>query len=63
MNPNVSLKTLLAASGEMPAPQLVLFALLSLGIIESLANGLLSATNALRIFFHTENCGAHPLVL
>jgi hypothetical protein len=56
MNSNVSLKTLLAASGEMPAPQLVLFALLSLGIIESLANGLLSATNALRIFFHTENC-------
>ena len=56
MNSNVSLKTLLAASDEMPAPQLVLFALLSLGIIESLANGLLSATNALRIFSHTENC-------
>jgi hypothetical protein len=31
MNPNVSLKTLLAASGEMPAPQLVLFALLKPG--------------------------------
>ena len=24
--------------------------------IESLANGSLSATNALRVFFHTENC-------
>jgi hypothetical protein len=56
MNPNVSLETLLAASGGTPAQQLVLFALLNLGIIESLANGLLSATNALRVFFHAENC-------
>jgi hypothetical protein len=52
----MSLKTLLAASGGTPAQQLVLFALLNLGIIESLANGLLSATNALQVFFHTENC-------
>lgn len=56
MNNSMSLKTLLAASGGTPAQQLVLFALLNLGIIESLANGLLSATNALRVFFHTENC-------
>jgi hypothetical protein len=56
MNPNVSLQTLLAASGGTPAQQLVVFAWLNLGIIESLANGLLSATNALRVFFHTENC-------
>ena len=56
MNPNVSLKMLLAASGGTPVQQLALFALLTLGIIEPLANGLLSATNALRVFFHTENC-------
>jgi hypothetical protein len=49
MNPNVSLKTLLAASGGTPAQQLALFALLNLGIIESLANGLLSATNAVQV--------------
>ena len=56
MNNSMSLKTLLAASGGTPAQQLALFVLLNLGIIESLANGLLSASNALRVFFHTENC-------
>jgi hypothetical protein len=35
---------------------MVLFALLNLGMIESLVNGLLSATDAIRVFFHTENC-------
>jgi hypothetical protein len=56
MHTNMSLKTLLAASGGMPAQQLALLALLTLGILESLANGLLSVTDALRVFFHTENC-------
>ena len=56
MNNSMSLKTLLAASGGTPAQQLALFALLNLGIIESLANGLLSATNAVQVFFHAENC-------
>src|SRR5688572_22172259 len=56
MNPNLSLKTLLAASGGTPAQQLVLFALLTLGMLESLAYGLLSASDALRVFFNTENC-------
>jgi hypothetical protein len=56
MNNSMSLKTLLASSSGIPAQQLVLFALLTLGILESLANGLLSATNALQVFFHTENC-------
>ena len=52
----MSLKTLLTASAEMPAQQLALLALLTLGMLESLANGLLSATDALQVFFHTENC-------
>jgi hypothetical protein len=56
MHNSMSLKTLLAASGETRAQQLVLLALLTLGMLESLANGLLSATDALRVFFHTENC-------
>ena len=38
-----------------PSQQLHLFALLTLGMIESLANGVLSATAALRVFFHPEN--------
>ena len=36
--------------------QVTSFALLCLGIIESLAGGLVSATDALRLFFHAENC-------
>jgi hypothetical protein len=56
MNNSMSLQTLLAAGGSTPGQQLALFALLDLGLIEALANGLLSATHALRLFFHTENC-------
>ena len=56
MHNSMSLKTLLAASNGMPAQQLALLALLTLGILESLANGLLSATDALQVFFHTDNC-------
>jgi hypothetical protein len=56
MTNSMSLQTLLAASGGAPAYQLARFALLTLGIIASLANGLLSATHVLRMFFHTENC-------
>ena len=47
----MSLQLLLAASTDSPGQRLTLFALLTLGIIESLAHGLLSATDALRVFF------------
>lgn len=50
------LNTLLSASSGTLAQQLALFALLNLGIIESLANGLISATDALRVFYNAENC-------
>jgi hypothetical protein len=33
-----------------------LFALLNLGMIESLANGLVSASDAVRVFFNADNC-------
>ena len=56
MHNSISLKAVLTAASSMPAQQLVLLALLALGILESLANGLLSATDALRVFFHAENC-------
>ncbi|HEY5871181.1 MAG TPA: hypothetical protein VI542_37360 [Candidatus Tectomicrobia bacterium] len=56
MHNNVSLQTLLGASHASPGQQLALFALLTLGIIESLAHGLLSVTDVLRVFFHTDNC-------
>ena len=56
MHNNMSLQTLLGASHASPGQQLALFALLTLGIIESLAHGLLSVTDVLRVFFHTDNC-------
>jgi len=36
--------------------QLQLFALLNLGIIQSLASGVLSATEAVQHFYHADNC-------
>ncbi len=36
--------------------QITAFALLCLGIIDSLINDLINGTEALRVFFHAENC-------
>ena len=56
MSHSMSLQTLLTATHESPGQPLALFALLTLGILESLAHGLLSTTDALQVFFHAENC-------
>ncbi len=50
------LESLLTASGKRPEQQLAVFALINLGLIESLANGLVSASQAVRIYFNAENC-------
>lgn len=56
MNKRIDLKTVIAAAGRSRSERLALFALINLGIVESLTNGLVSATNALQVFFHAENC-------
>ena len=56
MNHSIQLKTVLAEAGSLPEQQLALFALLNLGLVESLAGGSLSAAEAVRFFFHAENC-------
>jgi hypothetical protein len=56
MSHSMSLQALLTASNTVPGQRLALFALLTLGMLESLAHGLLSATDALRVFFHADNC-------
>jgi hypothetical protein len=56
MNTIMKLHSLLKASGRTPRQKLALFAILNLGIIESLANGLVTATQAMRFFFNAENC-------
>jgi hypothetical protein len=56
MPDRLSLKTILPAAGGTPDHQVTLFALLNLGLTDSLAHGLLSATEALQVFYHAENC-------
>ncbi|MEK7829703.1 MAG: hypothetical protein AAB401_01380 [Acidobacteriota bacterium] len=51
-----NLKTTLSETDEAPDGQLELFALMSLGVLESLSSGLMSATEAVRVFFNAENC-------
>jgi hypothetical protein len=55
MTSAIDLQMLLANSDRTPEQKLALFAWLNLGIVESLANGLMSATDALRIFFNAKN--------
>jgi hypothetical protein len=56
MNDTINLETLLSEADPATDRQLALFALLNLGILESLVSGLMSATDAVRIFFNAENC-------
>ncbi len=39
-----------------PTHKLELFALLNLGLVQSLASGVLSPTEAIQCFYHAENC-------
>ena len=52
----MQLKSLLSSSAKTSADLAALFALLTLGVIESLAQGLLNPTDAIRVFFHADNC-------
>ncbi len=56
MNERIDLRTLLEASGETRPEQVALFALISLGMVESLSNGLVGAAECLQMFFHADNC-------
>src|SRR5437899_1521802 len=56
MSDPVSLSALLSGTARKPAEELALFALVTLGFIESLAHGLMSASDAVRCFFHADNC-------
>ncbi|MBM3235164.1 hypothetical protein FJZ31_02575 [Candidatus Poribacteria bacterium] len=55
MKDSINLQALLSQANNR-RQQVTSFALLCLGIIESLASGLMSLTDALRLFFHAENC-------
>jgi hypothetical protein len=53
---SVRLDSILAEAGEQTSRQLAVFALLGLGVIDSLASGLMSATDAVHSFFNADNC-------
>jgi hypothetical protein len=53
---SLRLQAILTESGEGSADRLPVFALLALGLVESLANGVLSASGAVRSFFTADNC-------
>ena len=55
-NKSMNLRAVLTAAGEAPASQLELFALLTLGILESLENGFVSPADAILVFFNANNC-------
>jgi len=52
----MDLKTLLGSAGTSPCQRTALLAMLNLGIVESLVNGLVSASDVPRLFYHAENC-------
>lgn len=56
MNDRIELTQLLSNGSRTQAEQAEILALLSLGVLESLSHGLISASDALRTFFHAENC-------
>lgn len=56
MKNQIQLKFLLGSNDKTVEEQLALFALLNLGVLESLTTGLISATDANTIFFNAENC-------
>jgi hypothetical protein len=49
-------RLLLSEVPGSPSQQLELFALVNLGLVQSLASGLLSPTEAVEHFYHADNC-------
>lgn len=56
MSEKIELHQLLGDTRRSRAEQLRIFALLNLGILESLNHGMISADDAVASFFHGENC-------
>ena len=56
MTQRINLRTLLGNGQETSDDRLALFAWLNLGILESLTKGILKPEEAVRIFFHGDNC-------
>lgn len=53
---SINLKTILSQEDNGSGQPREIFALLNLGILDSLTNGAISATEALQLFFNADNC-------
>ena len=56
MRQNYELRIVLSDASGDPPQQLELFALVNLGLVQSLASGVLSATEAVQHFYNADNC-------
>ena len=56
MRQNHSFRIVLSEASSDPKDQLELFSLLNLGLMQSLASGVLSPTDAIQRFYHADNC-------
>ena len=56
MKNTMHFEKLLPDAGEEKSAQLALFAVINLGIIDSLASGMLTASDAVRLVYHGDNC-------
>jgi hypothetical protein len=53
----MDLQSLLSSThGHSPTSPTAIFALLNLGLVDSLANGMVSPDEAIRLFYNGENC-------
>jgi hypothetical protein len=56
MKRNNQFRIVLSEVGGNPRQQLRFFALLNLGMVQSLASGVISAAEAIQLFYNAENC-------
>ncbi len=56
MKQSYASRIVLSDSARSPAQQREMFAFLNLGLVQSLASGVLSPTEAVERFYHAENC-------
>src|SRR5258708_306028 len=56
MNRMLRLQSLLAPANKDPADRLAFFALVNLGVVESLVNGSIGAAEAVNHFYFADNC-------
>lgn len=52
----IALDSALTDAGQDATQQLTFFALLNLGILQSLTSGVISADDAIRLFYNADNC-------